>query len=154
MGGAVQDVTGEIQGIYWGYIGENTNNVVKFKALLAGMDMVMTNGWFPIILEGDSQLILQMAVKLLNGKPVHKVVDNWRMANNLEQLRSLLIVHSEVQIHHVKCKTNKLADLLANHGVDSGQEVTYALWQGTVEETLWEKCQIVMEQDYMHPRCG
>lgn len=58
VGGAVQDATGEIQGIYWGYIGENTNNVVKLKALLAGMDMVMTNGWFPIILEGDSQLIL------------------------------------------------------------------------------------------------
>ena len=53
VGGVVRDAAGEIQGIYWGCIGENTNNVVELKALLAKIDMAVTNGWFPVILEGD-----------------------------------------------------------------------------------------------------
>ena len=92
----------------------------SFKALLAGLDMVSTHGWFPIILEGDSQIILQMGGKLLNGKQVQKVADNCRMVHNLELLRAKLISHLEVQIHHVKHKDNTLVDLLENHGVDSG----------------------------------
>lgn len=107
--------------------------------------MALTHGWFLVILEGDSQIILQMAEKLLNGKPIHKVANNWRMAHNLGQLRAKLIRHSEVQIHHVKCKANKFVDLLANNGVESGQEVTYALWSEMVDAALWEKCRTVLE---------
>lgn len=77
-------------GLYWGYIGENTNNVSELKGLLVGLAMATTFGWFPIILEGDSQLILQLTTKLLHGKRVNKVVDNWRMDHSLEQLRALL----------------------------------------------------------------
>ena len=95
-----------------------------------------------------------MAEKLLNGKQVQKVVDNWRMVHNLEQLRAKLISHSNVQIHHVKHKTNTLADLLENHGVESGQEVTYALWSGMEDVAPWQKCRSVQEQDSRHPGCG
>jgi ribonuclease HI len=86
VGEAIRDSGGEILGIYWGCIGVNTNNVAELKTLLAGLVMASTHGWFPIILEGDSQIILQMAKAMLNGKQVHKVADNWRMAHNLEQL--------------------------------------------------------------------
>ena len=68
IGGAIRDTRGTILRIYWRSIGENTNNVAKLKALLAGLDMAQTHGWFLVILEGDSQIILQMAEKLLNGK--------------------------------------------------------------------------------------
>ena len=88
--GAIRNSEGSMVGLYWGYIGENTNNVAELKGLLAGLAMATSFGWFPIILEGDSQLILQMITKLLHRKPVNKVVDNWRMAHSLEKLRSLL----------------------------------------------------------------
>jgi hypothetical protein len=68
VGGVIRDLRGEILGIYWGCIGVNTNNVANLKVLLEGLEMSSTHGWFPIILEGDSQIILQMAEKLLNGK--------------------------------------------------------------------------------------
>lgn len=96
MGGAIRDSEGELLRIYWGCIDENTNNVADLKALLARLDMVTTHGWYPVILEGDSKLILQMEEKLLNSKLVHKVAHNWHMAHNLEKLRSKLISHSEV----------------------------------------------------------
>ena len=81
-------------GIYWGFIGANTNNVAELKALLAKLHMVVTYGWFHVVVEGDLQIILQMATKLLHGKPVNKVVDNWRMAHNLGKLKFLLHKHS------------------------------------------------------------
>ena len=61
-----------------------------------------------------------MVTKLLHGKPINKVADNWRMEHNLEQLKCLLREHSKVYVHHVKRKANQLVDALANHGVHTG----------------------------------
>lgn len=61
-----------------------------------------------------------MATKLLHGKSVNRVADNWRMVYNLEQLKHLLREHLEAHVHHVKRKANQLADALANHGVHTG----------------------------------
>ena len=86
IGGAIRNSEGNILEVFWGSIGESTNNVAEIKALLVGLDMIQTNGWHPTILEGDSQLILQMVEKILNGKHVHKVVDNWWLIHNLDLL--------------------------------------------------------------------
>lgn len=58
LGGFFQNMTGEILGIYWVYIGENTNNMAKLKAILEGINMAVKNGWFLVIIEGDSKIIL------------------------------------------------------------------------------------------------
>lgn len=68
-----------------------------------------------------------MAMNLLHSKSVNKVVDNWKLAYNLEQLTFILIDHLEVHIHHVKHKANQLADILAYHGVNSGKYLNQAL---------------------------
>ena len=99
--------------------------------------MAAQHGWFPIILEGGSQIILQMDTKLLHGKPVSKVVDNWKMGHSLDQLRGLL---PEVQIHHVKRKANRLADLLANYGVSKRQEFQQMRWEDQVKVSLQLDC--------------
>ena len=115
--GAIRNSESSMVGLYWQYIRENTNNVVELKGLHVGIAMASTYGWFPIILEGDSQLILQMTTKLLHGKMINKVADNWRMAHSLEQLRALLRDQSKVHTHHVKRKASRLADLMAKYGV-------------------------------------
>ena len=76
IGGAVRNSKGNILSVFWGAIGETMNNVVEIKALMIRFDMIRTNGWQPTIMEGDSQIIIQMAHKILNGKHVHKVVYN------------------------------------------------------------------------------
>ena len=83
-------------GLCWRYIGENSNNVAELKGILEGLAMAAQYGWLPIILEGDSQIILQMANKLLHNKMMNKVDDNWKMAHSLELLRDLLWAHLEV----------------------------------------------------------
>ena len=58
IGGAIRDSRGGILRIFWGSIGDNTNNVTELKALLVGLYMMQTHGWYPVILEGDSEVIL------------------------------------------------------------------------------------------------
>ena len=84
FGGAIRNSEGNLVGLYWGYMGMNSNNVAELRGLLEGLTMATQKGWLPIILEGDSQVILQMATKLLHGRPVSKVADNWKMTHSLE----------------------------------------------------------------------
>ena len=116
-GGAIRNAKGKPLGVFWGYIGENTNNIVELKGLLAGLTRTRNHGWLPIILEGDSKLILQMVSKIHHGKPAHKVVDNWKMINTLEQISEIIYEHLEVQTHHVRRNVNKLVGILADQGI-------------------------------------
>lgn len=104
-GGAIRNSEGNPVGIYWGYIGLNSNNVADLRGLLEGLLMAVRNGWLAMILDGDSQGILQMANKLLNGKPVSKVVNNWKMNNSLEQLRNML--HGTLKSRYIMCREMK-----------------------------------------------
>ena len=76
------------------------------------------------------------------------------MAHTLEQVRGLLRMHLEVQIHHFKRKANKLADLLANYGVRQKQDFQQQRWEDPLEEFLRKNCHKVMEQDQAKPECG
>ena len=94
--------------------------MAEIKALMVGLDMIQTNGWQPTIVEGDSQITIQMAHKILNGKHVHKVADNWWLIHSLYILQNKLYNQPDVKLHHVRRKANALADLLANYGVEKG----------------------------------
>lgn len=116
--------------------------------------MAVQNSWIPLILEGDSQVILQMVTKLFHGKPVSKVTENWKMNYSLEVLRIILHRHLEVQIHHVRRKANKFADLVANYGAKQRQELLHQRWDDHMQEDLRRKCQKILEQDLNNLGCG
>lgn len=144
-GGAIRNAEGRTMGIFWGYIGENTNNIVELKGPLAGLTTAINNGWLPIILEGDSRLFLQMVSKILHGKSANKVAENWKMIHTLEQISEIIREHSEVQIHHVRRKANKLADLLANQGIKQKSEWHFQMWDSQMEAALRKQCSQVLE---------
>ena len=150
----IRNSEGSILGVFWGAIGETTNNVAEINALMIGLDMVQTNGWQPTIVEGDSLIIIQMANKILNGRHVHKLADNWHLIHSLESLRNKLYNHPDVKLLHVRRKANALADLLANHGVEKGQEIETAIWTDRKDEALWSKSQTIQRKDMSHPGCG
>ena len=57
-GGVICNPEGKPMGIYWGYTGQTSNNVVELRCLMEGLRMVIQNSWTSLILEGDSQIIL------------------------------------------------------------------------------------------------
>ena len=95
-----------------------------------------------------------MAQKILNGKHVHKVADNWRLIHSLDLLQNKLYNQPDVKIQHVRRKANALADLLANYEVEKGQEIEIELWTEKKDEVLWTKCQAIQRKDLRPPGCG
>jgi ribonuclease HI len=92
-------------------IGEATNNVAEYRALLLGIDLAMQLGADEVEFVGDSMLI------------VEQVRGNWKVKQ--ERLRPL---HAEVgealrdlgswSIRHVKRGENERADELLNEALD------------------------------------
>ena len=63
-----------MMGFGFEFIGWETNNVIEIEGLFQGIVMLKENGWMPIIIEGDSQVVIQMEINL------HNVMHNAKVA--------------------------------------------------------------------------
>ncbi len=93
------------------YIGETTNNVAEYEALLAALEYCVKKKISPVEILADSQLLIrQMAgeykVKHPNIIPLH------------QKARKYLAHLTVVGFKHVPRELNKAADKLANEGID------------------------------------
>jgi hypothetical protein len=73
---------------------------------------------FPIIAEGDSQIVINLLSHLLNGADPEKISPSWRLMNGLLRIKSTLQPHWVILPSHVRRTTNQVVDLLENFGVD------------------------------------
>ena len=96
--------------------------------------MAKDRGLFPLIMEGDSQIIINMSSKLMQGSPVHKISSSWRLANRLELLKNWLTNHPAISFKHIRREGNKLADFIANLGVEWGRE----FYEGPISDMVSE----------------
>jgi ribonuclease HI len=95
----------------YGYIGEQTNNVAEYCALLAALELARKKGWTSLHIRSDSLLLvrqIQGSFKVKNEglQKLHR-----HAARLIGKLRSL-------DIEHVDRKDNRAADKLANRAVD------------------------------------
>jgi ribonuclease HI len=70
-------------------------------------------------IEGDSQVIIQLISKILNGKPLGRISPSWRLAGLLEDFGEFIHPNLILIPSHIKRDANKVADYLANSGIDS-----------------------------------
>lgn len=122
FGGVIRDYQGNPLITFFGSIGWNTNNAAELEGLWRGLNLAQKQGLLPLIVEGDSQIIINMASKLQQGSPVHKVSSSWRMATRLERLQQWIGHNQAISFKHIRREGNKLADFLANLGVDIGKD--------------------------------
>jgi ribonuclease HI len=94
------------------------NNVFKLWALIQGIQVSSQIGLQQIIIEGDSQIILNLFSKLLNGSEPTKIYHNWRLLNNLEFMKSLLLPNIVLIPSHAHRKEIKIVDKLFNSRVN------------------------------------
>lgn len=93
------------------YIGQTTNNVAEYEALLEALDYCVKKSISPIEILADSQLLIrqlggQYKVKHPNIVPLHQRAKEY-------------LVHLKVEgFTHVPRELNKKADALANKGID------------------------------------
>ncbi|HVM33221.1 MAG TPA: ribonuclease HI family protein [bacterium] len=114
IGAVIFDAKGKVVHEIAEYIGEVTNNVAEYQALIAALDYCVKHKLSPVEILADSQLLIkQLAgeyrVKHENIIPLYRKVQG-------------LLSHLEVAGYkHVYREDNKHADRLANRGIDEHQ---------------------------------
>ncbi|GLJ45439.1 hypothetical protein SUGI_0956710 [Cryptomeria japonica] len=97
-----------IHGVY-GRLGKATNNEAKIRALEAGLNLCVQNGISKVLIEGDSQIIIN---GIINSK-----LECWKLRKWLPQITHLLDLIDTFEIKHVYREGNRLANYLTNLGV-------------------------------------
>ncbi len=114
IGVVISDEKGKVLREVADYIGEQTNNVAEYSALIRGLKEAADLGATQIAICTDSELLARQLtgvykVKAPNLKPL------------FEQAVTLLRAFERVSISHVVREYNKRADELANEGVKKGR---------------------------------
>ena len=120
-GGILRNHEGIPLKIYFGNIGWDTNNSAEMEGLWQGLLIARNLSLQPLIVEGDSQILINMATRIQNGSQARKVASSWRLEARLNVIEHELRTHRAISFHHTKREGNKVADLLANIGVENKQ---------------------------------
>ncbi len=95
------------------YLGECTNNVAEYRALLLGLQAALELDCTELEIRLDSELI----VRQLQGR---YQVKNEVLKPLFQEVKKLLLQLESWSVAHVPRAQNKRADQLANQGVDEG----------------------------------
>jgi ribonuclease HI len=110
-GAVIYDENGVVVQQLSQYLGHTTNNVAEYEGLLMGLEAFLQLGRKHIVVQSDSELL----VRQLNGQ--YRVKDE-KLKVLFERAMTLLRQFDSYRILHVGRELNKLADRLANHGID------------------------------------
>ena len=116
-GAVIADENGVIVKELSRYLGRTTNNVAEYEGLLMGLEALLKLGQKHIVVQSDSQLL----VRQLNGE--YRVRDE-KLKVLFAQAMRLLRQFGSYRIVHVRREMNKLADRLANRGIDQAIKPT------------------------------
>jgi ribonuclease HI len=111
IGAQVTDESGAILGEIAEGIGETTNNVAEYTAVIEGLRLAAELGAKTVTLRSDSQLLISQLtgryrVKSEHLQPLH------------HRVRGLAAGFQRISFEHVPREQNTAADTLANLGVD------------------------------------
>ena len=95
----------------------SSNNIVELEALERGLQLCENLRLSKIIVEGDSQIILNAIRK--------KKTPNWVLNSKLQNVLMLLDKFEDIQISHIFREGNKKADVLANMSADGDSKLLY-----------------------------
>jgi ribonuclease HI len=111
IGVVLSDESGRIVAELWRGIGQSTNNVAEYEALIAGLELSLERGVTELDVYVDSELV------------VSQVAGEWKIKNErlralAVKARTLLSRFTRASVEHVRRAENARADRLANMGMD------------------------------------
>ncbi|GLJ15270.1 hypothetical protein SUGI_0249820 [Cryptomeria japonica] len=109
FGCIVRNSRGDMVAGCYGGLGVATNNEAEILALEKGQRLCIRGKLFPIIIEGDSQIIINAIMK--------EDTPNWKLRSHVKIIIDLLKSIPEFRLEHISREANKGADFLANKGV-------------------------------------
>jgi len=100
-----------------------------------------------------------MVIEIMQDTPSSKVSSSWRMARRLELIETWLIHHRVITLKHIRRDGNKVANLLANFGVECGVNLHTGSITGLVSNSQLKDFQNNVKKEMMqegeeHPDAG
>jgi ribonuclease HI len=111
IGARILDSDGNVISEECHYIGEATNNVAEYRALLMGLERAAELGASSVEVRSDSELV----VKQLRGE---YRVRSLALRDLFERAKQLATAFQSVDYVHVRRELNRDADRLANRAID------------------------------------
>ena len=102
-----------------GAIGDTTNNVAEYRALIAGLETALESGIRELEVRLDSQLLVRQVVGEYRVKSTHLKPLALRVSRLLREF-------DRVNVLHVPRRQNAVADRLANDALDAGEVIDEA----------------------------
>lgn len=99
-------------------MGRDTNNAVELESLWQGLRISKTGNLLPLEVEGDSQILIEAAIRIQSGSSATKIASSWRPLSRLEQIEEWLKTPRNISFKHIRRTANKVADRLANQGAN------------------------------------
>ena len=93
--------------------------MAELEGLINVLIWAKQTGKLPLVVEGDSQIIINMDRKLQAGSLTTQVSKNWRWESRLSTLRQILTGEEALLLTHVKREGNRVVDAMANSSVES-----------------------------------
>lgn len=112
IGVVIKDEAGKLVYRYGGYIGETTNNVAEYKALIKSLEEAFNLGATDVKIQMDSELI----VKQMQG--IYKIKEP-TLQELASQVIKLLKQFSSHSFTHVRREYNQEADAMVNQAIDA-----------------------------------
>jgi ribonuclease HI len=100
-GAVFRDHLGHILLITVGYLGHSTNNLAELWGLIRGLQLASEHGFNNLVVEGDSQSIINMLRRILNGANLNKITPSWRLSHGLQMLTNLMKPTQTIITTHV-----------------------------------------------------
>jgi ribonuclease HI len=94
------------------YIGETTNNVAEYRAMIAGLEAAREFGARRVIVRADSMLVIRQVEGVWKVKQPH-------LRPFVIEIQRLLDAYDDVVLEHVPRELNTDADLLVNAALDA-----------------------------------
>ncbi|GLJ27097.1 hypothetical protein SUGI_0531370 [Cryptomeria japonica] len=110
LGAIVWDEFRDTLKAFSGPVGIATNNVAEISALEVGLKWCAFKRINKLVIEGESQVILNW---ISSSK-----FQNWQLDNWTPRIKTFLDLIGDFHIQHVYRERNKVADVLANLGVE------------------------------------
>ena len=154
FGGIFRNHKGDSLLIFYGNIGWDTNNSAELEGLWQGLLLSRHYGFHPLEVEGDSQILIAMENQLLNGTRAHKTANSWRLEARLEAIEHWLHTNRAIIFQHVKREGNKVADLLANIGVNQDQALISGSLDIIQNHAHKQECNSLIQRDANPPDAG
>lgn len=105
--------SGEVLYSFKAYIGEATNNIAEYKALIKALEEAVRLGYEELVINMDSELVVrQMQGRYKIKEPTLKVLSG--------QVLALSNRFKKITYHHVPREENQEADRLVNEAIDAG----------------------------------